>query len=253
MNHNLHDGPQPSGPRPDLEQPTTASTSQARPSAHQEQAYSPPPSMESPQAAIAASKMPRRLVGVAVLVAAGLLAGAWYGFSGGGGSPTSPAVAAVDKQQKTFAVAAVDADLKATEQLKHMLSGGGAAAADADDLQAINTSALKSLAKSTPKTAEEIKSGRRVLYRIYLLDFLAEDGDHVEFSVDGLSFGDTLLKGAGTSILIPLAPGTPAQLKVLATVDGGGGVTVGFLSSLGEARTRIMQVGEFDEWQVIVQ
>jgi hypothetical protein len=88
---------------------------------------------------------------------------------------------------------------------------------------------------------------------VYLLDFLVEDGDHVEFSVDGASFGDTVLQGAGTSFLIPLAPGTPAHLKLLATADGGGGVTVGFISSLGEARTRVMQVGDFDQWQVVVQ
>jgi hypothetical protein len=39
----------------------------------------------------------------------------------------------------------------------------------------------------------------------------------------------------------------------VATGDGGGGVTVGFQSSLGEARTRIMQVGDFEQWQVIMQ
>ena len=42
-------------------------------------------------------------------------------------------------------------------------------------------------------------------------------------------------------------------MKVSATADGGGGVTVGFVSSLGEARTRVMQVGESEEWQVTVQ
>jgi hypothetical protein len=40
---------------------------------------------------------------------------------------------------------------------------------------------------------------------------------------------------------------------VLATIDGGGGVTVGVVSSLGEARTQILQVGESDQWQAVVQ
>ncbi len=117
----------------------------------------------------------------------------------------------------------------------------------------MNTAGLKSLAETAPAVAADIQSGRRVLYRLYLLDFLAEDGDHVEFFVDGTSLGDIDLKGAGTSFLIPLSPGTPAHLKLLATADGGGGVTVGFVSSAGEAHTQVMQVGDFDQWQVIVQ
>ena len=32
-----------------------------------------------------------------------------------------------------------------------------------------------------------------------LLDFLAEDGDHVEFFADGLGYGDIDLKNAGKS------------------------------------------------------
>jgi hypothetical protein len=42
-------------------------------------------------------------------------------------------------------------------------------------------------------------------------------------------------------------------MKLVATADGGGGVTVGFVSSMGEARTRILQVGDFEQWQVIMQ
>lgn len=181
------------------------------------------------------------------------MAGAWYGLSGGD-TPAPTPVRAVDQQAKTFAVAAVDADVQATEQLKAILSGGATATGAAtDELRATNAAGLQSLAKTSPKMAADIQSGRRVLYRVYLLDFLAEDGDHVELSVDGASLGDTALKGAGTSFLIPLAPGTPAHLKLLATADGGGGVTVGFISSVGEARTRVMQAGDFDQWQVIVQ
>lgn len=60
-----------------------------------------------------------------------------------------------------------------------------------------------------------------------------------------------MLKGAGTSLLFPLTPDVPAQLKMQATADrGGSGVTVGFVTSLGEARTRVMQIGDIDLWQV---
>jgi hypothetical protein len=194
------------------------------------------------------------MAGFAVLAAVGVVAGGtWFGISGLGKSAPAP-VPAVESHAKTIFVAAIDADVKATEKLKAILSGSaGGGEAAAKDLDAINAAGLGSLAKTSPKIAADIQSGRRVLYRLYLLDFLVEDGDQVELSVDGVSFGDTVLKGAGTSFLIPLAPGTPAQMKILATADGGGGVTVGFVSSQGEARTEIMQVGQFDQWQAVVQ
>jgi hypothetical protein len=193
------------------------------------------------------------LAGLGVLLGTGIALGAWYGL-GGSGAQGPALVAATGERLKTFSVAAVDADIKATEQLKALLSGGAGAADPANDLlQAVNAPALKELAKTSPDIAEDIRTGRRVLYRVYLLDFLEQDGDHAELSVDGASYGDIYLSNGGTAILIPLAPGTPAQLKLLATADGGGGVTVAFLSSLGEARTRVMQVGEFEQWQVIVQ
>jgi len=56
------------------------------------------------------------------------------------------------------------------------------------------------------------------------------------------------------SFLIPLVAGTPAQIKLVATANsGGGGVTSGFVSSLGEARSDILQVGNSEQRQIIVQ
>ncbi len=252
MSQNLQGGPQPIGPRPASAAPEQPSASVPTAPAPRGQAYSRPPGAleEAPRAA--SGKLPWQLVGLGVLAAAVLMGGIWYGVSGGSSAAT-PQVPAVDKQGETFSVAAVDADAKATALLKAILSGEANSQGAAGELKAINGAALAGLAKSAPQIAGDIKSGRRVLYRIYLLDFLAEDGDHVELSVDGASLGDIALKGAGTSFLIPLAPGTPATLKLLATADGGGGVTVGFISSLGEARTRVMQIGDFDQWQVVVQ
>ena len=253
MSQNLHDGLQPQGLVPNLASPPPASMAPSRPASLPGQAHSPPPGSLQALSTPAAAELPWRMIGLVVLAAAGIVAGAtWYGVSGAG-KPAHPPVSVVEWRTKTILVSAVDADLKATEKLREILSGGASGAEAAKDVGALNAAGLGSLAKGSPKMAADIQSGRRVLYRIYLLDFLVEDGDHAELSVDGVSFGDTALKGAGASFLIPLASGTPAQLKLLATADGGGGVTVGFVSSLGEARTQIMQVGEFDQWQVVVQ
>ena len=137
-------------------------------------------------------------------------------------------------------VGPADADHKATEHLKAILSARASAAPSATDaLRAVDAPALKALARTSPQMAADIQSGRRVLYRVYLLDYLAEDGDQVELFVDGVSWATVYLKNEGTSFLIPLNPLKPAQLKVLAKADGGGGgLPSGLVSSLGEAKTQ---------------
>lgn len=191
-------------------------------------------------------------MGAVVTVGIGIVG--WYGLATREPSAPVPAVAAATEEQKTFTVSKADLDSSATDLLKGLLSGSiSASPSTAENLRAINAPALQTLAETSPQTAEEIESGRRELYRIYLLDFLAQDGDHVELSVDGISFGDIYLQNASTSILIPLTPGVPVQIKLVATADGGGGVTVGFISSLGEARTDVLQAGEFEQWQIMVK
>lgn len=208
--------------------------------------YSPPPSQ---QKTIATPPTATRWVLAAVAVAGFSLA-ALYGISTRE-VPNPPAAA--QRAEQTLVVGAGDIDLNATAQLKAILAGGAASAATVEGLKAVNAPALVELAKTSPEVAQEIQSGRRTLYRVHLLDFMHQDGDHAQLFVNGMSYGDIPLQNAGSEILIPLAAGTPAQMKLLATVDGGGGVTVGFVSSLGEARTRIMQVGDYDQWQVIVK
>ena len=196
------------------------------------------------------------MAGLGIVAAVALLAAAWYGVATRS-VPTAgplPAATALAKSHKTFSVSSADADYKATAQLEARLVGdSGTSPTESTALNAVNGPGLMKLAQSSPQLTDDIKSGRRVLYRVHLLDFLAEDGDHAELFVDGVGLGDVYLKNAGTEILIPLAPDVPTQMKLLATADGGGGVTVGFVSSLGEARTRILQVGEFEEWQITVR
>jgi len=260
MNENADQGPNLSGPRPEsqVSKPDSQPSSQKPPSfvspGKPAAFYSPPPSDESPPP-VGSGKRKAFLGASSLLVAAGLAVGAWYALAPTPPPGPVPVAAAQAKTEKTFRISQADADPKATAYLKSVLSGGDATAAEgaADGLHAVNGPALLALAKNSPQLAEGIKSDRIALYRIYLLDFLEEDGDHAELFVDGVSYGDLYLRNAGKEILIPMIPGKPAQMKLVATADGGGGVTVGFVSSLGEARTRIMQVGDFEQWQVIMQ
>jgi len=233
-----------------------AAASAAQSPANRGNFYSAPPSATPPAVQTGNSWGKTGLI--AVVVAAVALGG-WFGVShfGGSGTPTPPAV--TQKHVKTFTVSKADLDAKATDQLKAFLAAGnssqnGSAATDLSTLKAVNAQALAQLGKTSPQTVDELKTGKQNLYRIYLLDFLEEDGDHVDMTVNGVDYGDLYLRNAGTSFLIPLAPGQPADVKLLATQDGGGGgVTVGFISSLGESRTDILQVGQSEQWQVQVQ
>jgi hypothetical protein len=251
----------PEGPKPELHpEPQAAEPGRShdrgasrRPTAP---FFSPPPSLQPPGETAdsppsgANKNMPRQFVALGLIVAAALAAGAWFALSPGAGpSPNVPAATA-PSQQKNWHVSSADFDQKATDQLKAILSG---AAAAPDDLNAQNAPALSRLATAAPEMAAEVESGQRRLYRIYLLDFADQDGDFVELFVDGVSFGDINLSNAGTSILLPVAAGKPIDLKMVAKVDGGGGVTVAFVSSAGEARTSVLAVGQFEQWQVALQ
>jgi hypothetical protein len=259
MSEKFNLDPQPAEQRPDVQRPVQPSPSSYNSSGRSAQFYTPPPSAAQPASSVSSSSSRWRLAGLGVVVAVALGSAAWYGMATHGG--TAPiggnisAVAASAPTQKTFSVSNADLDQKATDELKALLSGDSTDSSKAADaLHAVNAQSLRELGKTNPQMADDIKSGRRVLYRVHLLDFLDEDGDHAELFVNGVGLGDVYLRNAGTEILIPLAAGVPTQMKLLATTDGGGGgVTVGFVSSLGEVRTRIMQVGEFEEWQVTVR
>lgn len=119
---------------------------------------------------------------------------------------------------------------------------------------AATAEAVQSLVEKAPEaTRQDLASGRQVIYTLHVLDNLAEDADQVEVMVDGVSFGTVTLTNLGQDVLIPLKPGAQAQVRAVARFDGGGGVTFGASSSLGEVRSRIMAVGESDDWTVIAQ
>jgi hypothetical protein len=236
--------------RPESRSETTGpgpSTPGGRPAPY----YSPPPSVEPPNRPGSAASRPSArwaAVGLGIVLAVGLAWGGWHALHGGPSPPPVDKTAVEATAEKSLALAAADKDVQATEWLKAIASGGSAPA-----IRAANAEALAALVKKSPQTADDVRSGKIAVYRLYLLDSLAQDGDEVELFVNGASCGRVTLASAGTEIVLPLAAGAQAELRVVATRDGGGGVTFGALSSQGEARTQIMQVGEFDQWQVTVR
>jgi hypothetical protein len=237
-------------PRPETIETKPAAAPLMTPAERPALYYTSPPSSSSSDFP---AKSRWRLAALSVLVAVGLGIGGWYAISALS-APKEPITAALASQnEKVFKVSKADLDGKATESLKALLTAGASSSSAADGLNAVNAHSLLAFARSSPQLSEEIKTGRRVLYRVHLIDVLKEDGDQVELSVDDLNYGPVYLTNAGKEILIPMISGTPSKIKVTATADGGGGVTFGMISSLGEARTRVLQVGESENWQVTIQ
>ena len=109
------------------------------------------------------------------------------------------------------------------------------------------------LSHATPAVRKEIADGRQAIYALHLLDNMVEDGDAVILYVNGNSQGRILLTNRGQTVLVALPTGALSQIRVLAVEDGGGGVTFGASSSLGEIRSKVMAVGDSDNWTVVPQ
>jgi len=151
-------------------------------------------------------------------------------------SPSPPATAQAATQ--TIFLSAVDFDQDATDQARAALARG--------EMPAV-------LLQTSPETRRQIATGEQQLYSLRLLDFADEDGDGVSISIKGVYFGDLLLANAGARLTIPLRPGERSEISVRAAQDGGGGVTFRVVSSRGELRTRVMKVGEIENWSVAFQ
>jgi hypothetical protein len=183
-----------------------------------------------------------------------------------------PSVIATPSDEHLLIVGPRDIDRDATEAARAALATGripelGPSPTDAERDQvrrAVETAvpraapaarqrAANVLAHATPAVRTALVERRQSIFRLRVLDTVAEDGDVVWLSLDGVPFGALELSNAGAELSIALPMGTTAHLLVVAERDGGGGVTFGAISSLGEIRTRVMNVGEREEWTVAVR
>jgi hypothetical protein len=88
----------------------------------------------------------------------------------------------------------------------------------------------------------KINSGQTKFYDVQIWDTCAEDGDVVDVMVDGVVFATVTLMHAPTTVSIPCGPGT--SVGIGARIDGGGGVTLGAKTSVGQYFTPILSPGD---------
>ena len=222
----------------------------------------------------AAGSRSRRWMLVAAIAAAAIAAAIGIPLAGRSSAPGGPSrpPAVAQQDEPLLIVGAHDLDREATRAAQTALASGripeltenpsdaerdrigrAVAAALPDAAPAVTQRVAHVLAHATPPIRKALLNGRQGLFRLRVLDNMAEDGDVVWLGLDGVPFGDLVLRNAGTEITVALPVGTPAHLLIVATRDGGGGVTFGAASSQGELRSRVMNVGDREEWTVVVR
>ena len=101
-----------------------------------------------------------------------------------------------------------------------------------------------------PIIVEKIKSGEMSFYTLKVVDTIAQDGDIVKVFINGVPFSIITLTHIGADISIPLSTESTNTLQIQAIQDGGGGVTFGAYSNLGQVYTKIMNVGDVETWHI---
>lgn len=156
-------------------------------------------------------------------------------FRPGDNSPSKLATTANLQNRKTMAVADADINQELTAQARAELQKGATPSV---------------LLPFSEKLRQEILNGESALYMLRIYDSADDDGDEVDLFIDGAYFAHLVLSNAGNTLTIPLNKHQTTTVRIVASRDGQGGVTMGAYSSLGETRTRVMSVGESEEWQI---
>lgn len=151
------------------------------------------------------------------------------------GPPSQVQSGPVVQKDKILLVSDKDLDKEATENARMALKRG---------------EIPPSLAEAPEQTRKEVLAGESALFKLHIIDSVAEDGDAVTVYMNGAPYGEIILSHAGADLTVALKRDSTAQLRIVATHDGGGGVTFGASSSLGEVRTRVMKIGDSEDWLI---
>lgn len=160
-------------------------------------------------------------------------------------------------QQAAVRVSVADTDLTLTHTvreslLKDDLGGADAAVRSVLGAAAVKDQQPKAVLKPNSHIVTAIRDGSARFFRLRLFDCCDEDGDVVDLSVDGCSYGAVPLTHAGTVVSVPLTPGTTV-ITLRGVRDGGGSITVSFQTSLGDYFSQPLEVGEECQIGVVVQ
>lgn len=212
------------------------------------QAYIPLPGQPKPGG--------RGVLLLAALIAAGALGGTAWHFREPAPPPT--VVAAAASEEKVLTVTDADISVEATRRVREAPAPAAPAAPEtrASSPLPVAPPELVSPAATAPQSAltargqEAVRSDGYSIFSMRLIDDVAQDGDVVQISIDGVPMSYLSLTHAGATLEIPLKKGQSHRITVTAVRDGTGGVTLGLQTSAGMILSRNMAVGESDSWTI---
>lgn len=102
------------------------------------------------------------------------------------------------------------------------------------------------------ETLLAVYDGRSDFFQIQVFDSCFEDGDIVQLLINGTDYSTVRLTNQGSTISIPMASGS-TDITLKGIHDGGGGITVMFVTSQGHFFCRAMAVNEEYHLQVVVK
>lgn len=105
------------------------------------------------------------------------------------------------------------------------------------------------LKNMNPILLQDLINNKSELRVIKIYDFLENDGDVVEITINNNRLGFYDLTNTEQKISVPFYKNVPTLIKVKAVDDGGGGVTFGMKGTQGEFKTKVMQLGETFSWE----
>ncbi len=161
------------------------------------------------------------------------------------------------RQAAAIEVAVGDVDLTRTHAVREALAKSDLDGANAALQATLGTAAVKDpqtkgVLNPNSRIVTAIRDGSAQFFRLRLFDCCDEDGDVVDLSVDGCSYGAVPLTHEGTVISLPLTPGT-TLITLRGVRDGGGSITVSFQTSQGDYFSQPLEVGEECQIGVVVQ
>jgi hypothetical protein len=97
---------------------------------------------------------------------------------------------------------------------------------------------------ASPKLQATLARPDTRFVRVYLFDSCINDGDVMALYLDDELIAIVPLTNAGATLTLPVPASGRARIVLRGNVDGGGGITVGCRTSLGDFFCRPMTTGE---------
>lgn len=92
--------------------------------------------------------------------------------------------------------------------------------------------------------AKSLAVGQSKMFRLFIYDNAAQDGDIIELFINGRSFSKVPITNAGATLSVPLNAASPTSIAMKGIFDGGGGITVSLESSAGSYHTQCLGEGQ---------